>query len=54
MGCGENQFSNDLSLSAALRKLLCLVRSISVLFKILKYPGSSPLGIKNIESPLSV
>ena len=38
MGSGENQFSNGLSLSAALRKLLCSAKGISVLFKILKYP----------------
>lgn len=37
-GCAENQFSNGLSLSAALRKLLCSAKGISVLFKILNYP----------------
>lgn len=40
-GCGENQFSNSLSLYAALRKLLCSAKGIHVLFcffKILNYP----------------
>lgn len=27
MGCGENQFSNGLSLSDALRKLLCSAKT---------------------------
>lgn len=38
MGCGENQFNNGLSLSAALRKLLCSAKGIRALFKILNYP----------------
>lgn len=37
-GCAENQFSNSLSLSAALRKLLCSAKGIHVLFKVLNYP----------------
>lgn len=36
--CGENQFSNGLSFSVALRKLLCSAKGISVLFKTLNYP----------------
>ena len=32
LGCAENQFINSLSLSAALRKLLCSAKGIRVLF----------------------
>lgn len=37
-GYAENQFSNSLSLSAALRKLLCSAKGIHVLFKVPNYP----------------
>lgn len=37
-GCGENKFSNGLSLSAALTKLPCSAKGIIILFKILNYP----------------